>query len=234
MNIRVALIGDRNPTIVAHRAIPIALEMIAGELSCDVRGEWLHSSTLTGDVARQLESHHAVWCVPGSPYANTAGILAAIRFARESGRPFLGTCGGFQHALLEYAGAIWGVEAPKHQELDSAAADPVIAKLSCSLINVAQTMRLAPGSILARAYGSDQVSEEYQCSYGLNPLYAHRLASGPLRAVAWTEDGDVRGVELSQHAFYVGTLFQPERAALRSVTPPLVREFVRAAIQASR
>ena len=31
------------------------------------------------------------------------GVLSAIRFARETGRPFLGTCGGFQHALIEYA-----------------------------------------------------------------------------------------------------------------------------------
>ena len=44
-----------------------------------------------------------MWTVPASPYENTAGALDAIRFARETRRPFLGTCGGFQHALIEFA-----------------------------------------------------------------------------------------------------------------------------------
>ena len=229
MTIRIALIGDRDPDKIPHRAIPVAIEAAAADLGEPATGVWLHTSALTGDVAEQLEPYAAIWCVPGSPYANTEGALAAIRFARASPRPFLGTCGGFQHALLEYASAAWDIAAPGHAELDSAAADPVIAKLSCSLINVSQTMRLAAGSKLALAYGCENAREEYQCSYGLNPQYAGRLASGRLCAVAWNADGEVRGVELADHPFFVATLFQPERSALRQITPPVVKAFVRAA-----
>ena len=105
---RIALIGDHNPAVVAHRAIPLALGLAAGASGHPVDWAWVHTSTLVGDATAQLEMFDGIWCVPASPYANTDGALEAIRVAREHNVPFLGTCGGFQHALLEYAGAVWG------------------------------------------------------------------------------------------------------------------------------
>ena len=58
--------------------------------------------------------------------------------------------------------------------------------------------------------------------------FAERLATGPLRATAHDAPGEVRALELDGHPFFVGTLFQPERAALRGVVPPVVRAFVQA------
>jgi len=228
--IRIALIGDRNDAIIAHRAIPIALELVKRDLNTEVQGDWIHSSEISA-ASRQLDRYHGIWCVPGSPYANTEGVLSSIAFARQSGRPFLGTCGGFQHAMLEYARGVWGIAAAAHAETDPAAVDPVIAPLACSLVNVAATLHFAAGSRLARIYGTlGPVSEEYHCSYGLNPSFAARLNDGPLRVSARDGEGSVRGVELDGHPFYVGTLFQPERAALRGQTPSLVRAFVAAAV----
>jgi len=57
------------------------------------------------------------WCVPASPYRDIDGALRAIRFAREQRRPFLGTCGGFQHAVLEYARNVLGWADAEHGEL---------------------------------------------------------------------------------------------------------------------
>jgi CTP synthase (UTP-ammonia lyase) len=38
----------------------------------------------------------------GAPHAYlTQGAIDAIRFAREPGRPLIGTCGGFQHVAIE-------------------------------------------------------------------------------------------------------------------------------------
>ena len=107
---RIALVGDYDATKVAHRAIPIALKWAVDELRADVTFEWLPSRELRPAAQARLEPYAALWCVPGSPYQNTQGVIDAIRFARVQRRPFLGTCGGFQHALLEYAQAVWGVE----------------------------------------------------------------------------------------------------------------------------
>jgi CTP synthase (UTP-ammonia lyase) len=224
---RIALVGDRSESVVAHRAIPIALKMAVDRLNADVSWDWLHSRSIGDDVKASLGSFDAVWCVPGSPYENTGGVISAIRFARESSRPFLGTCGGFQHALLEYAESVWGIKA-WHAESDPSAESPVIAPLMCALVEIKGGLHFAPGSRLAQFYGRETATEEYHCSYGLNPAYESRFASGPLKVAARDDEGGVRGIELEGHPFFFGTLFQPERTALRDQLPPLVKAFVAA------
>ena len=228
---RIALVGDYNESVVAHRAIPVALELAAGDLHAEVSWDWLASRDLLPTAAARLEPYAGLWCVPGSPYENTQGVIDAIRFARLRRRPFLGTCGGFQHALLEYAQAVWGIEAA-HAETNPEAKDPVIAPLVCSLVDVSGGLRFERGSRLRAIYGRDSADEEYHCNYGLNPRYAERLRSGALEIAARDDEGGVRGVELRDHPFFIGTLFQPERAALRGQTPPLVRAFVEAVVGA--
>jgi len=224
---RIALVGDYNESVTAHRAIPIALSMAAEHLKADVSWEWLHTRTIAGDIAQLLDPYAAVWCVPASPYENANGAIVAIRFARETRRPFLGTCGGFQHAMLEYAQSVWGINAV-HAETDSSAENPVIAPLMCALVEVKGALHFEPGSRLARIYGGATAHEEYHCSFGLNPAYADRLKAGPLKVAARDEEGSVRAVELDGHPFFIGTLFQPERAAFRNQLPTLVKAFVAA------
>ena len=231
---RIALIGDYNATVTAHRAIPLALA-----LACEDRGgvcewEWVHTATLLDDPSDQLAGFHGVWCVPASPYASTNGALAAIRFARRSHRAFLGTCGGFQHALLEYAEAVWAIPEPAHAEVNPDAVDPVIAPLACSLVEQSGDIRFEPGSKLAAIYGVSAAAEEYHCRYGLNPRYRQRLADGLLRASGWDSGGDVRAIELHGHPFFIATLFQPERSALAGRKHPLVSAFVNAVHDSER
>jgi CTP synthase (UTP-ammonia lyase) len=225
---RIALIGDRSDGVVAHQAIPLALSLAreAEDVACE--WDWLHTSTLTGDLAPRLASYDGVWCVPASPYANGTGAIAAIRIARESGCPFLGTCGGFQHALLEYAEHVWGLASPKHAEEHPDAADPVIAPLTCGLVEADGAIRLVPGTRIAAIYGVPEIVETYHCRYGLSPACAPRLANGPLRVSARDLDGDVRAVELDGHPFFMATLYQPERSGLAGQPHPLIRAFVAA------
>ena len=129
--IRIALIGDYNPEVPAHLAIPHALRISAERLGVSVEPVWTHTATL--DLG-QLNAFSGIWCVPASPYANADNALAAIRFAREHKRPFLGTCGGFQHALLEYARNVLGRGEVDHSETSLDAAMPLISRLSCSLV----------------------------------------------------------------------------------------------------
>jgi CTP synthase (UTP-ammonia lyase) len=229
---RIALIGDYNAAVTAHRAIPLALERAGREAATALEWSWIDTASIGTDVARQLARYAGVWCVPASPYANTAGALAAIRYAREHRRPFLGTCGGFQHALLEYAEACWGVAAA-HAEIDPVSVDPVIAPLACALVEVTDELRIVPGTTLASIYGTTVVSEAYHCRYGLNPRYAARLADGPLRITARDSAGEVRAIQLEGHPFYHATLYQPERSALAERSHPLITAFAAAAAAAS-
>jgi CTP synthase (UTP-ammonia lyase) len=230
-NVRIGLIGDYDAEVPAHRAIPMALKLAADTTGVIAEAVWVHTSTLGVDVAPQLAEFAGLWCVPASPYANTAGALAAIGFARESGRPYLGTCGGFQHALMEYARNVLAMRDADHAELHPDAAVPLIAPLDCALVEQTGSVNLADGSRLRAIYGRAEVEEPYHCRYGLNPQYEHLFAGTPLRVAARDRAGEVRAVELNGHPFFIATLYQPERSALRGEGHPLVTAFVSAAAE---
>jgi CTP synthase (UTP-ammonia lyase) len=222
---RVALIGDYNANVIAHQAIPEALRLAGEELGLEVDPEWLHS-TLLHDPEKQLQDFEGLWCVPASPYANPEGVLDAIRYAREKLVPFLGTCGGFQHAILEYCRNVLGLNKASHAEIDPEGETLVITPLNCSLVEQSEKIALADGSLIRTAYGAPSIFEEYHCSYGINPAFEQQLFSGTLKVTARGAAGEVRAFELEGHPFYVGTLFQSERRALKGEAPPPVVAFV--------
>lgn len=224
--VRLAVVGDRDDGITAHRANPIALALAAGQAGIAVEADWIGTETI-GDPAR-LDGYDGVWCVPGSPYRDDDGALRAIRHARAGRLPFLGTCGGFQAALVEYARHQLGWHDAAHAEIAPEAPRAVIAPLACALVEQSGPVQLAAGSRLARAYGMLALEVGYRCSYGLNPAFAAELTAGPLRATAFDAAGEVRAVELDGHPFFVATLFQPERAALAGFAPPPVTALLRA------
>ena len=90
-----------------------------------------------------------------------------------------------------------------------------------------------PGTRIAEAYGTGETTEGYRCRYGLNPEFQAALVAGPLRAAANDENGEVRAVELDGHPFFVATLFQPERAALKGKLAPLVVSFTQSCVSKS-
>lgn len=225
--VSIALVGDHDPSVVAHRAIPLALSAAGEAEGVDVAWDWVPTEEIGDD--RRLDGFDAVWCVPATPYRSMTGALRAIRLARERPLPFLGTCGGFQHAAVEYARAVLGWADAEHAESAPEAARPVVTALACALVERSGLVRFAPGSRLAAAYGRLESEEGYHCRYGLAPAFQRALADGPLRATARDAAGDVRAVELDGHPFFVATLFQPERAALAGAAPPIVRALVRAA-----
>lgn len=225
----IALIGDYSAAVVAHQAIPVALERIRREATLDLAWHWIQTREL-GNVALDLKNYAAVWVVPASPYENTDGVLEAIRWARETKRPFLGTCGGFQHALIEFARNVLGVAKADHAETHPEADELVVTRLTCAL-DKADALSFSSDSRLREIYGSDSAQEGYRCSYGVNSAYRARFEAAGLRFTAFDQQGDPRAAELASaiHPFFIGTLFQPERAALRGETPPLVRAFAHAA-----
>lgn len=231
-SISIGLIGDYNAAVLAHQAIPRALDRAGEVVGVSVDYEWVPTVEIRNES--RVNGYDGLWCVPASPYRSMEGALRGIRFARESvrqaqGRPFLGTCGGFQHAIIEYARNVLGWVDAEHAEAAPNAARPVITPLACALVEKTDTICFHEGSMLAAAYGCLETTEGYHCSYGINPAFLSALFSGPLRVSAEDRAGEVRAVELEGHPFFVATLFQPERAALTGKTPPIVVAFVRAA-----
>ena len=228
-NVRIGLVGDYNPAVTAHVAIPQALALAGRECGCQVEPVWVATDSLNRGVAKHLDAFQGLWCVPASPYANMKGALEAIRFARETGLPFLGTCGGYQHAILEYARNVLGLHDAANAEVDPDASMPLIAPLSCALVERDGDIVLLPGTHIREIYGVERVEERYHCSYGFNPRYVSLFEATEMVISGADLAGEPRAVELATHPFFVGTAFQPERSALNGQSHPLVVEFVRAA-----
>ena len=87
---------------------------------------------------------------------------------------------------------------------------------------------------IAEAYASLDIHEGYRCRYGINPEFAHALLEGDMIASGHDSAGDLRAMELLDHPFFVATLFQPERAALKGITPPLATALLKACRELSR
>ena len=234
MPCRIALVGEFNPAVAAHAAIGKALPLAAGAADCAVEARWIATDLLTRETDTKLGDFDGIWCVPNSPYASAEGALKAIQFARERSRAFLGTCGGFQHALLEYARNVLGFGEAEHAESNPVAAMPLIARLECPLVGAQGRVEFKAHSRIADIYGTTEAIEEFNCSFGFNTRYASLLHSADLRVSGTDDRGELRAVELPGHPFFVATLFQPERAAFKGLAHPLIVAFVRAANRRER
>lgn len=228
----IAIIADFDSESKAHRATNDAIQHSIAADSPTVEFRWIDTTELVqaGSLER-LSEYDGVWIGPGSPYKNMDGALSAIRIAREGGIPLLGTCGGFQHIIIEYARNVLNFADAEHEESAPNASRLFISRLACSLAGRTMTITLVPDSKLADVYGQTSVREQYLCNFGVNPQYADILRSGAMRAVGTDAEGVIRAVELPGHPFFVGTLFMPQLGSTVSHPHPVVSAFVRACSQ---
>ncbi|HSD03028.1 MAG TPA: gamma-glutamyl-gamma-aminobutyrate hydrolase family protein [Gaiellales bacterium] len=201
MAVTIAVLGDRSPEYLTHRELDAAL----GLMPAGVDARWLPSAQ-----AESAAEADGLWVVPGTPYRDGDAVLEAIRLARSEGMPILGTCGGFQHMLLEFARNVAGLVDAAHAETDPDAGDPVLARLSCSLVGEERPVTAVAGTRLAELCGTEPFTGFHWCNYGLAPDREAALVAAGLVVAARAPDAGVEAVELPDHPFYLATLFQPQ------------------------
>ena len=228
--VRIGLIGDFNPEVTAHVAIPQAIDLAANELAVKVNYEWLATPSLENNAEGKLQDFHALWLVPASPYVSMTGALNGIQFAREHNVPFLGTCGGFQHMVIEYARNVLGLSDADHAETNPDSSMVLVAPLTCTVSEQSHTFTLTPDSSVSKIYASNEIVEQYGiCNYGLNQDFRSLFEQSGMKVAGVDTSNDVRIMELPSHRFFIGTLFQPERSALKKIVHPLIKAFVQSA-----
>jgi CTP synthase (UTP-ammonia lyase) len=217
---RIALLGDKDLEYVTHRA----LEAAVAQLPAGVAAEWVGTDT---PEARALDAFDGIWMLPGTPYRDDGAALAAIDWALDSGTPLLGTCGGFQYAVLALARRLAGIEDAAHAEVEPDAEAAVVAPLACSLVGEEREVTCVPGTRLAAICGTAPFAGFHFCSYGLAPAFVGRLEAAGVVVSAHAADAGVEGIELPEHSFFVATLFQPQMGALSGAPlHPLITAFV--------
>jgi CTP synthase (UTP-ammonia lyase) len=220
---RLLILGEFDPAFRPHAATNDAIRHSCNHLGIDIHSQWMSTAHVT---PRALSDSDGFWIAPGSPYNNMQGALDAIRYAREHLVPCLGTCGGCQHMIIEYARNVLGIEDAQHAEYDPYASNLFISSLTCTLAGREMPLQFAADSQVARIYGGTTATEEYYCNFGVNPDIVPVLKSGTLRVVGSDAEGEVRVLELPDHPFFVATLFVPQTRSRAEAPHPLVNAFI--------
>jgi CTP synthase (UTP-ammonia lyase) len=226
---RIAIIGDES-THTSHREVNAVRPRLANPATGDVETEWVPTDGLS---ARDLSAYDGVWLVPGGPYRDDDAVIAAIRWARTTGVPFLGTCSGLQYAVIEYARDVLGQTHASHAEADGEDASNVVVPLVCSLQGQERTVTPVPGSLFATLVDEPFVGMHF-CGYGPDLAVVDRLVADGMVVGATADDTPVEVLELPRHPFFLLSLFQPHIGACAG-TPvhPLLTAFVEAARQSA-
>ena len=239
--VRIGILGDFNPEFRSHHATPDSLQHAARKLDLKVESEWIPTPSLIGsDAEKTLESFDGLWASPGSPYKSFDGMLKGIEFARRRDWPFLGTCAGFQYALIEFARNVLGIADADSAENNSGSKNIVIYPVACAVPNRKEDapklsgrvpeIRLRPGSYLQSFYGKKEiVTEEFFCNFEVNPEYEWCAMEAGFPVVARGSQGEIRAIESPAHRFFIATLFQPQLSSTEKNPHPLVLAFVQAA-----
>lgn len=245
MKLTIGIIGDYQPSSDTHLTMEPALQHSGNSIGIEVQSVWLPTEQLELRSSEiELSEFDGLWAATGSPYNSLSGALAGIKFARERNVPFLGTCGGCQHAILEVARHVLGFADAQHAEYDPYSSNLFVSKLVCSLAGQEMNLALKSGSMVARLYGGKtNITERYYCNFGLDRKHEALLESAGLKIVgldiseqasANEHDSPARIFELSGHPFFLATLFVPQVRSTKESPHPAITGLVKASSLVTR
>jgi len=237
--LRIALVGKYTQLHDAYISVVEALRHACAWHDHRLDLKWINSEEVTHENAAYWLRDVRGLVVPGGfGSRGIEGKIAAIRYARQQGLPFLGLCLGMQCAVIELAQAVLGDGRANSVEFDTGCPHPVIHYLpdQSAAVEKGGTMRLGqypcrlvPGTRAYRAYGVPLVQERHRHRLEFNNSYRQVLQEHGLVLSGLSPDGRlVEIVELADHPWFVGTQFHPEFKSRPDAPHPLFRAFVAA------
>lgn len=223
---RIAIVADYNEKLRSHVATNEALEHSAKKLGLSVETEWISTRKIR-NVEHEMKAFDGILIAPGSPHDDT--MMEIITYARTNQIPTLGTCGGFQNIVVEYARNVLKIEDAAHSEYNPSASNLIVTPLACSLAGQTHEVQITDKHSLSyRLFGKESIPEKYYCSFGLNSQYEDLFQKSGFKVVG-KDESEIRIMELKGHPFYVITLFVPQDHSTFAHPHPIVTEFMRVA-----
>ncbi len=245
--VKIALVGKYVDLPDAYLSVTEALRAGGFAHHAKVEIKWVPSDecqTPEG-AARALSGMDAVLIPGGFGVRGIEGKIDALKYTRTRGVPTLGLCLGLQCMVIEAARNLAGIDDANSSEFEEGGS-PVISTMAdqqdvvSGQRDMGGTMRLGayiakltPGSVVAQAYGSTEVSERHRHRYEVNNAYRGKLTEAGLVFSGVSPDGRlVEFVELPAdvHPFYAATQAHPELKSRPTKPHPLFAAFVKAAI----
>ncbi len=247
--VRVAMVGKYVHLTEAYKSLSEALIHAGIHTHTRVKIQYVDSEQIEQDGPGCLEGMDAILVPGGFGERGVEGKIAAVRFARERGVPYLGICLGMQVAVIEYARDVAGMEGAHSTEFDPHTPYPVIAlitewvnedgtvevrdessDLGGTMRLGGQSCRLEAGTLVRKLYGKEIIVERHRHRYEFNNQYLDALQEAGLKIAGRSLDGKlVEIVELPSHPWFVACQFHPEFTSTPRDGHPLFSGFVQAA-----
>jgi len=239
--VRIAIVGKYVQLQDAYLSVVEALNHAAIHHGTTLEVVWVDAETLSKQEAqRKLEEVDGILIPGGFGIRGIEGKIAAARFARENGVPYLGICLGMQVAVVEFARHVAGLEGANSSEFDPETPYAVIDLLpeQKEVEDMGGTMRLGADSVTLLegsrahvAYGERVVQERHRHRYEVNnQLRSQLVANGLLVSGTYQDERLVEVIELPDHPWFVASQYHPEFKSRPNRPQPLFRDFVGAAV----
>ena len=256
----IALVGKYCDQGDAYLSVIKALTHSAIATHQRLRIEWIDASELAPDVQDEdtefdQDSSRIAWerlmkcdglVVPGGfGSRGMEGKIAAIRYAREAKKPFLGVCLGMQAAVIEYSRNVLGRSKAHSAEfvsdLEEGKENVVIFMPEGDRERMGGTMRLGAretiltgGTIVRGMYGKEKIMERHRHRYEVNPDVVNDLEAAGLKFVGKNTDGSGERMEVIEldenvHPYFVAAQFHPEFTSRPEEPSPLFLGLLQAA-----
>ena len=240
-DVTIALVGKYTALADSYLSQLEALTHAGAERCCHVGIKFVDSDTLLhGDPGDILGDVDGILVPGGFGVRGVEGKIAAARYARENGVPFLGVCLGFQIATIEIARDVLGLEGADSTEFEPGTKHPVIfimpeqagvTQMGGTMRLGAQTVLVEKGSKAEALYGADRISERHRHRYEVNPGYIDRFEEAGWKFTGRSEDGTKMEIgELEGHPYFVASQFHPEFKSRPMKPSPLHQGLVDAAM----
>ncbi len=239
--VRIGIVGKYVNLPDAYLSVVESLRHAGFHHGAEVVLDWIDAEAVPGLLGTdRLHDLDGIVIPGGFGERGVEGMVVAAGYARQQQIPCLGLCLGLQVMVIDAARHLAGLERANSREFDSLTPHPVIDLMpdQADVTDKGGTMRLGayqarlePGSLVAKAYGTESVTERHRHRYEVNPRYRRTLEEAGLRCSGTSPDGRlVELVELEGHPLWVGTQAHPEFKSRPNRPHPLFRELVGAAL----
>ncbi|HWT54228.1 MAG TPA: CTP synthase [Rhodocyclaceae bacterium] len=250
--VNIAFVGKYVDLTESYKSLTEALTHAGIHTESKVNIHYIDSEEIEKNGTDVLAKMNAILVPGGFGRRGTEGKIAAIRYARENGVPYLGICLGMQLAVIEYARNVAGLEGAHSTELNDQTPHPVIALITEWLdregkvekrsenSDIGGTMRLggqkcalSEGSLAREVYGSAVITERHRHRYEVNNTYLPKLEQAGLRISGKSSEGKelCEMIEIPGHPWFMACQFHPEFTSTPRNGHPLFKAFVKAALQ---
>ncbi len=240
--VKIAVVGKYIELQDAYKSIYESLTHAGAAHDCGVDLVLVDAEDLEveGGPEKHLHGVAGILVPGGFGDRGIEGKIAAARFARETGTPYLGICLGMQVAVIEFARHVCGLPQADSTEFAPETPAPVIYLMEDqrAVTEKGATMRLGAspcvlreGTVARQVYGRSPIAERHRHRYEFNMKFRESMERAGLIVAGTSPDGTLAEIiELRDHPWFVACQFHPEFRSRPREPHPLFRGFVAAAL----